>query len=178
MKKSIISILLTSSLAYGTIFCVFTFFIPRCVNNSYDVINEKIIAEENVVLSSTRSITKGVKEITNDLDFEVDPTLIVVSEIKQVDKKIIGVIRNNSESNIQHVSATVVTTDKNGVLKDVISETLKGFGTLKPKAKGYFYTEDVELNREADDSINMNIISVYKPIIDTSKIKVESVPSK
>ena len=177
MIKNLASIFFTATLAFITVFCVFSFFIPQCVNNSYDVLNKKIIAEENVVLSSTRSITKGVKEITNDLDFEVDPSLIVVSEIKQVDEKIIGVIRNNSESNVQHVVGTIVTTDKNGGLKDVISEELKGFGTLKPKTKAYFYTDEIKLNREDGDSIRMELVRVYKPIIEANKTKEKSVQS-
>ena len=161
MRKTLTYIFVTTIFGFITLFCVFNFFIPNCVNNSYNVLNEKFSNESNIVYHTTQSLIK-VFDKAQKVNEPLDNTQFSVSDLKHTNNKIIGVISNNSNSSVENVQATIIIKDQEGSLKDVSSEILQGIGILKSKKQGHFYIDDIDLKIEEGDQIQIELVSFNK----------------
>lgn len=148
-----------------TLAILFLIIIPRSVDKVYEVVNEKVAREENAVMHSARSITEGIQEVAAKFDLAVDKSTVEIIELKNVDSKIIGRVKNNSDSMIYRIQVSIVVKDEVGALKDVISESAKGFGSLSPGETEYFYMELDDFTLEDGDKIEGSVVQAMKSFL-------------
>ena len=160
MTKTITPILFTSVLAFLVVCCIFTLLIPKCVSNSYDVLNEKLSLKENMLSSSTRSLAAGFGEFSDNSDTLENITKLSVSEIQYKGDKIIGLVHNDSTSYVDVIDMTIIVSDSNGKLKDVVSAEMLGFDIVAPGKEKYFYTDSIDVNIDikGGDTFNVKLV--------------------
>ncbi len=124
------------------------------------LLDEKLSSKENILSSSTRSLAVGLGEFSNDSDTQEGITKLSASEIQYKDGKIIGLVHNDSTSYVNAIDMTIIVSDNNGKLKDVVSVEMLGFGVIAPGKGEYFYTDSIGINIDINggDTFKVNLV--------------------